>query len=346
MDKSTKINGPIFQISKIRKKNRNNSYPSKITKKMFKIVSNEKNNKKTNNNEDKKKKQIMSIIYQNFPVVKNEEESDYYYLLKKDDDNCEKDISTQRDIFQFCHNDGKKKSRNDDASAGVGGNDNEEIDLIITNEKNIQSSCPINSDIKKNDKNDNPLNTNNPINSSKINNLIKEESKFKYLNKDIIIIDKKKMNENLEEKQNVELDEEKVAKDALDAFMKEEKERIKKSKEDKLERLKRKAEKEEEIKLKSIEEEAEVRKRRLKTETEMKKIKFREDILLEQENEFQIVDEYVKKELENICIKRKKEALNEKLRKNIDSQNNQKKTISLREESDNEEPKKNEEKKK
>ena len=278
--------------------------------------------------------------------MKNEEESDYYYLLKKDDDNCEKDISTQRDIFQFCHNDGKKKSRNDDASAGVGGNDNEEIDLIITNEKNIQSSCPINSDIKKNDKNDNPLNTNYPINSSKINNLIKEESKFKYLNKDIIIIDKKKMNENLEEKQNVELDEEKVAKDALDAFMKEEKERIKKSKEDKLERLKRKAEKEEEIKLKSIEEEAEVRKRRLKTETEMKKIKFREDILLEQENEFQIVDEYVKKELENICIKRKKEALNEKLRKNIDSQNNQKKTISLREESDNEEPKKNEEKKK
>ena len=125
MDKSTKINVQIFQISKICKKNRNNSYPSKITKKMFKIVSNEKNNKKTNKNEDKKKKQIMSIIYQNFPVVKNEEESDYYYLLNKDDDNYEKDISIQREIFQFCHNDEKKKSRNNDASAaGVGGNDN------------------------------------------------------------------------------------------------------------------------------------------------------------------------------------------------------------------------------
>ena len=150
------------------------------------------------------------------------------------------------------------------------------------------------------------------------------------------------MNENLEEKQNIEIDEEKVVKDALDAFVKEEKERIKKSKEDKFERLKRKAEKEEEIKLKSIEEEAEVRIRRLKTETEMKKIKFREDILLEQENEFQIVDEYVNRELENIYIKRKKEALNEKLRNNIKSLNNQKKSISLREESDNEEPKENE----
>ena len=81
--------------------------------------------------------------------MKNEEESDYYYLLKKDDDIFEKDISIQREIFQFCHNDEKKKSRNDDVSTGVGGNVNEEIDLIITNEKNIQSSCPINSDIKK-----------------------------------------------------------------------------------------------------------------------------------------------------------------------------------------------------
>jgi hypothetical protein len=52
MDKSTKINGPIFQISKISKKDRNKSYPSK-TKKMFKIVSNEKNNS-SNNTEDKK----------------------------------------------------------------------------------------------------------------------------------------------------------------------------------------------------------------------------------------------------------------------------------------------------
>ena len=67
-------------------------------------------------------------------------------------------------------------------------------------------------------KNENPQNANYPFDSSKINNLIKEESKFKYLNKNIIILDKKKMNENLEEKQNVEIDEEKVVKDALDAW--------------------------------------------------------------------------------------------------------------------------------
>ena len=78
----------------------------------------------------------------------------------------------------------------------------------------------------------------------------------------------------------------------------------------------------------------------------MKIIKFKEDLLIEQENELLVVDEYVNKELENTYIKRKKEALNEKLRNNIESINNQKKTISLREESENEEPKENEEKKK
>ena len=128
--------------------------------------------------------------------------------------------------------------------------------------------------------------------------------------------------------------------------MKEEKERIRKSKQDKFERLKRNAEKEEEIKLKRIEEEAKVKARSVKMETEMKIIKFKEDLLIEQENELLVVDEYVNKELENTYIKRKKEALNEKLRNNIESINNQKKTISLREESENEEPKENEEKKK
>jgi hypothetical protein len=123
--------------------------------------------------------------------------------------------------------------------------------------------------------------------------------------------------------------------------VKEEKERIRKSKQDKFERLKRNAEKEEEIKLKRIEEEAKVKARSVKMETEMKIIKFKEDLLLEQENEFQIVDEYVNRELENIYIKRKKEALDEKLRNNIKSLNNQKKSISLGEESDNEEPKEN-----
>ena len=112
--------------------------------------------------------------------MKNEEESDYSYLLKKDDDNCKKDIPIQREIFQICHNEEKEKRRNDDTSTGVGGNDNEEIDLIITNDKNIQSSCPINNNIKENDKNENPQDANYPFNSSKINNLIKEENKFKY----------------------------------------------------------------------------------------------------------------------------------------------------------------------
>ena len=40
MDKSTKNNGPIFQIS------RNKSYPSETTQKIFKVVSNENINKK------------------------------------------------------------------------------------------------------------------------------------------------------------------------------------------------------------------------------------------------------------------------------------------------------------
>ena len=38
------------------------------------------------------------------------------------------------------------------------------------------------------------------------------------------------MNENLEENQNVEIEEDKVIKDAFDAYVKEEKERIRKSK--------------------------------------------------------------------------------------------------------------------
>ena len=102
--------------------------------------------------------------------MKNEEESDYYYLLKKDDINCKKDISIQREIYQICHNDEKKNRRDDDTSVGVGGNDNEEIDLIITNEKNIQSSGLINNDKKVNDRNESPQNKNYPFNSSKINN--------------------------------------------------------------------------------------------------------------------------------------------------------------------------------
>jgi len=218
----------------------------------------------------------------------------------------------------------------------------EEINLIITREKIIQSFCPFNNDIKVNDKNENRQNETYPFNSSKINNLIKEESNFKYLSKNKIIIDRKSMNENLEEKQNFGIEEEKVVKDALDVYVKKEKERIKKSKQDKFERLKRYAEKEEEIKLKRIEEEAKIRTKRMKEEvkkeTEMKIIKFKEDLLIEQENEFQIIDEYVNKKLDNFYIKRKIEALNEKLRNNIESINNQKKTISLREESENDEP--------
>ena len=134
------------------------------------------------------------------------------------------------------------------------------------------------------------------------------------------------MNENLEEKQNVEIEEDKDVKDAFDAYVKAEKERVKKSNQDKFERMKRYAEKEEEIKLKRIEEEAEERTRRMKegvkTETEMKIIKFNEDLLIKQENEFQIIDEYANKELENIYIKRNKEALKEKLRNNIESISN------------------------
>ena len=88
--------------------------------------------------------------------MKNEEESDYYYLLKKNDDNCKKDILFQREIFQICHNEEKEKRRNDDTSfSRCWRNDNEEIDLIITNDKNIQSSCTINNNIKENDKNEN-----------------------------------------------------------------------------------------------------------------------------------------------------------------------------------------------
>jgi hypothetical protein len=204
----------------------------------------------------------MSISYLSYPVVKNEEESDYYYLLKKDDANCQKDILIKSKISQIYQNEEikeKNKNRKYDALSSVGRNDNEEINLIITNEKNIQSSDLINNNIKVNDKNEKQQNKNYPFNSSKINNLIKDESKFKYLNKNKIIIDKNNMNENLEENQNVEIEEDKVIKDAFDAYVKEEKERIRKSKQDKFERLKRNAEKEEEIKLKRIEEEAKVK---------------------------------------------------------------------------------------
>jgi hypothetical protein len=56
MDKSTKNNGPIFQIS------RNKSYPSETTQKIFKVVSNENINKKniSNSNEDKKNKHYVN----------------------------------------------------------------------------------------------------------------------------------------------------------------------------------------------------------------------------------------------------------------------------------------------
>ena len=276
----------------------------------------------------------MSISYLSFPVVNNEEESDYYNLLRKNSENCRKDIYFKSEISQICHSEEKKKNRNDDSSTGVRKNDNEEINLIITNEKNIQSFFHINKLIKVNDKNENRQKKNYPFNSSKINNSIKEESKPKYLSKNKIIIDKKSMIVNLDEKQTFEKEEEKVIKDALDDYVKEEKERIKKSKKDKFKRLKIKVKNEEKIKIKRIEE-----------ETEMKIKKIKEDILIEQENEFQIVDDYANKELENIYVERKKEALNEKIRNSIESLNNQKKTISLREESDNEEPKENQEKK-
>ena len=142
MDKITKINGPIFKISKITKKNRNKSHPSKNIRKNIKVNRNEKINKKniSNINEDKKGKQIMPISYLSFPVVKNEEESGYYYLLKKDDVNCKKDIPIKSKISQVYHNEEskeKKERRKDDTLSDVGINDNEEINLIIISEKKI-----------------------------------------------------------------------------------------------------------------------------------------------------------------------------------------------------------------
>ena len=368
MNKSTKINGPIFQIRKISKKNRNKSNPCKNNRKT-------KINKKDilKSNEDKKNNQIVSYSYLSFPVVKNEEESGYYHLLKKNDVNCEKDMPINDEISQNNQNKEskeKKKSMKDGTLSGVGRNDDddEDVNLIITSEKNIQNSGPINNDIKVNDTNESPQNKNYPFNFNKINYLIKEESKFEYLNKNKIIIDKKNMKENLEEKQNVDIEEMKGLKDAFDAYAKKEKERIKKSKRDKFDRLKRFAEnmekielerikeeekielerikEEEKIKLKGIKEDAEVRAKSVKTEKERKIVKFKEDILKEQEIEFQMIDEYVSKELESIYIKRNKEALNEELRNSIESINNQKNSISLREESENEEPKENEGKKK
>ena len=102
-----------------------------------------------------KRTSIMSISYLSYPVVKNEEESDYYYLLKKDDANCQKDILIKSKISQIYQNEEikeKNKNRKYDALSSVGRNDNEEINLIITNEKNIQSSDLINNNIKVNDK--------------------------------------------------------------------------------------------------------------------------------------------------------------------------------------------------
>lgn len=346
MNKSTKINGPIFQIRKISKKNRNKSNPCKNNRKT-------KINKKDilKSNEDKKNNQIVSYSYLSFPVVKNEEESGYYHLLKKNDVNCEKDMPINDEISQNNQNKEskeKKKSMKDGTLSGVGRNDDddEDVNLIITSEKNIQNSGPINNDIKVNDKKESPQNKNYPFNFNKINYLIKEESKFEYLNKNKIIIDKKNMKENLEEKQNVDIEEMKGLKDAFDAYAKKEKERIKKSKRDKFDRLKRFAENMEKIELERIKEDAEVRAKSVKTEKERKIVKFKEDILKEQEIEFQMIDEYVSKELESIYIKRNKEALNEELRNSIESINNQKNSISLREESENEEPKENEGKKK
>jgi hypothetical protein len=97
----------------------------------------------------------MSISYLSFPVVNNEEESDYYNLLRKNSENWRKDIYIKSEISQICHSKEKKKNGNDDASADVERNDNEEINLIITNKKNTQSSCHINKLIKVNDKNEN-----------------------------------------------------------------------------------------------------------------------------------------------------------------------------------------------
>ena len=53
--------------------------------------------------------------------------------------------------------------------------------------------------MKIEEKNEYSHNKNYPFYPNKINNLIKEKSKIKYINKNKIIIGKKKMNEKLEE---------------------------------------------------------------------------------------------------------------------------------------------------
>ena len=159
-------------------------------------MSNKKNQKSISHiNEEKKKKPIISINYFKFPVVENEEESDYYF--QNTDDNYKKNFPNKSEvshIYNHEENEDKKNSRNNDASVGVEKNVNEEIDLIITNEKNNQISCPTNNELKNKDNNEYSQNKNYPFYPNKINNLIKEESKIKYINKNKIIIGKNKMN--------------------------------------------------------------------------------------------------------------------------------------------------------
>jgi len=130
-------------------------------------------------------------------MVNNEEESDTINLLNKDDGNYKKTYIKSK-IFLIYHNEEskKKKKSRDDASVGIGRNDNEEINFHYYYEENAQKFCFFNNDINAKEKDKNPE-KNYPFNSSKINNLINEENKFKYKNK--IIIFKKSMVENLEE---------------------------------------------------------------------------------------------------------------------------------------------------
>ena len=222
-----------------------------------------------------------------------------------------------------------------------------QISLLLM-KKIYQISCPTNNDLKNKDNNEYSQNKNYPFYPNKINNLIKEESKIKYKNKNKIIIGKNKMNEKLEEEHNYENEEEKVIRDVLDVFVNEEKERIKKSKKNKFEKLKCKEIKEAEMRVKRMQEdvkkEAEMKLKRItedvKMETEKKIRKMEEEIQIEQENEFQEVDEYANDTIANILIKKKREALNEKIKNNLESLNLPKKIISLREDSDNDELKK------
>lgn len=117
--------------------------------------------------------------------MENEKESNYYYLQKANN-NYKKHFPNENEISQIYNNEEneeKKNSRNNDASAAVGRNDNKEINLIITNEKNSQISCPTKNDVKNKDNNEYSQNKNYPFYPNKINNLIKEESKIKYIKK-------------------------------------------------------------------------------------------------------------------------------------------------------------------